>query len=166
MRGFWVALILPWLTLTVNAQVPPDWQVRSSHPTFSRLLAEGYARSGTFRGLIVRLNESDVVVYVEPQLAPRFGLRGYLMSEVVIGGAKRFLRIRLYPFGNENTLIARLGHELQHAVEVAEAPAVRDAETFSEHFVRIGRVNCGKTCYETVAAGQMQRAVAKELRLR
>jgi hypothetical protein len=166
MRGFWVALILPWLSFTVNAQVPQGWQVRSSHPTFSRLLAEGYARSETFRGLVVRLNESDVVVYVEPELAPRLGLRGYLMSDVVIGGGKRFLRIRLYPFGNVNTLIARLGHELQHAVEVADAPGVRDEDTFSQHFVRIGRVDCGATCYETDAAGQMQRAVARELRSR
>jgi hypothetical protein len=166
MRRFWAALILQWLTLTVNAQVPQNWQVRSSDPTFSRLLAEGYAKSRTFRSLVVRLNESDVVVYVEAQRTPRSGLRGYLMSDVVVGGGKRYLRVRLYPFGNANTLIARLGHELQHAVEVAEAPAVRDEETFSQHFVRIGGVNCGATCYETVAAGQTERAVAEELRSR
>ena len=166
MRRFWAALILPWLTITVNSQVPQDWQVRSSHPTFSRLIAEGYARSGTFRSLVVRLNESDVVVYIEPQLALRSGLRGYLTSDVVIGGGKRYLRVRLYPFANENTLIARLGHELQHAVEVAEAPTVRDEETFSRHFVRISSGNCGTTCYETAAAVQAQLAVAKELRSR
>ena len=166
MGRFWVALILPWLTITVNAQMPQDWQVRSTYPYFNRLLAEGYARSGTFRDLIVRLNESDVVVYIEPQLTPRSGFRGYLTSHVVIGGDKRFLRIRVNPRGSTNAVIALLAHELQHAVEVTEAPTVRNEDTFEKHFARIDSGTCGGACYETIAARQTELAVAKELRSR
>jgi hypothetical protein len=166
MRGFVAALILPWLTFTVNAQIPHDWQVRSSSPYLSDLLAQGYAKSVTFRHLIVRLNESDVVVYIEPHLTMQSTRSGYLTSDVVIGGSKRYLRIRINPRGRTNTIIALLAHELQHALEVADAPGVRDEITFEKHFALIDSGTCRRGCYETIAARETQSAVAKELRAR
>jgi hypothetical protein len=166
MRMFAVALILLWLTSTVNAQIPHDSQVRSSSSYLRDLLAQGYAKSVTFRHLIVRLNESDVVVYIEPHLTMQSSRSGHLTSRVVIGGSKRYLRIRVNPRGRPNTMIARLAHELQHALEVADAPAVRDEVTFEKHFMLIDSGTCRGACFETIAARETQLVVAKELRAR
>ena len=166
MRMFAVVLILLWLTSTVNAQIPEDWQVRSSSPYLSGLLEQGYAKSATFRHLIARLNESDVVVYIEPHLSMQFTRSGHLTSHVVIGGDTRYLRIRVNPRGRPNTMIALLAHELQHALEVADAPAVRDEVTFEKHFRLLDSGTCRGGCYETTAARETQVVVAKELRAR
>ena len=63
--------------------------------------------------------------------------------------------------------MALLGHELQHAVELAEAPAVEDAADYEQLYERIGYESCSsaaRRCFETDAAVQAGRDVLRELR--
>ena len=63
--------------------------------------------------------------------------------------------------------MALLGHELRHAVELAEAPAVDDGDDYERLYDRIGYLSCTRAaprCYETVAAVRAGRAVLGELR--
>jgi hypothetical protein len=65
----------------------------------------------------------------------------------------------------EAQLIAWLGHELQHALEIAQAPWVRTAEDVHKLFRQIGRQS-GRNQYETDEAKAVERAIHKELRRR
>jgi hypothetical protein len=158
-----LALVLA-ASVEVGAQAPPDWHVRSSDSHLADLIAQGYARSATFRRLVSTLNASDVIVYVEPQIVPRVRRGGFLIDTVVKAGPYRYLRIRVGRRSRTESTIAVLAHELQHAVEVAEAPEVRDSDSFRELFERIGLPGiCNGACLETEAAMAVQRQVGEEL---
>jgi hypothetical protein len=68
--------------------------------------------------------------------------------------------------GAPNRVIAVLAHELQHAVEVAQAPEARDGESLEQMFSRLAIPSgCGSTnCYETQASKDVEYAVRDELR--
>jgi hypothetical protein len=63
--------------------------------------------------------------------------------------------------------LVTLGHELQHAVEIARAPAVVDPHTLSAHFGRIGMRTSGAVAawqtFETQAAIDVSMDVRREL---
>ena len=129
-------------------------RIRPMAPYLGVLLREGMAGSPTFRALVERIERSDLVVYIAPgTLDSR--LRGRLKF---MGGARnaRYLRIEVGWQGSETRSIASLGHELQHAVEVADAPTIRDEESFGREFARIGypssAVQFGEDRYDTRAA--------------
>ena len=63
--------------------------------------------------------------------------------------------------------MALLGHELRHAVELAEAPTVEDSDDYERLYDRIGYESCSRAaprCYETEAAVRAGRDVLSELR--
>jgi hypothetical protein len=72
------------------------------------------------------------------------------------------VRIQLALRGSPDESIALLGHELQHAIEIAEAPEVYDEPGLVKLYQRIG-VRGGLHVYDTLAAQEMGRAVRKEL---
>jgi hypothetical protein len=119
----------------------------------------------TFRRLVETLDASDVIVYLEPKVHRR-ALDGYLVHHVTIAGPIRYIKAAVQMTGAENRLIPLLAHELQHAVEVAEAPSVRDSESMARMFERstIPFV-CASQCYETKAAIDVQDAVTSELQV-
>ena len=54
-----------------------------------------------------------------------------------------------------NQILAMIGHELQHAIEISEAPSVVDEATMAGLYRRIGVKSCGnraRACYETRGA--------------
>jgi hypothetical protein len=59
-----------------------------------------------------------------------------------------------------------LAHELQHAVEVAQAPEVRDTRSVEQLFERLAiTFGCGgTTCSETQAAKDVETKVSMELK--
>lgn len=139
----------------------PTARIRPMQETAERLLIDGTARSPTFRSLVRRLERSDVIVYVE--------LRPDLPS--AIGGTTRFLaatatdrllHIRLNRAHNRSTLISLLGHELRHAVEVADAPGVRSHDSFHMHYQALG-VRLSEGRFDSRAAQQTGQAVHAEL---
>jgi hypothetical protein len=99
------------------------------------LIDAGLSRSGTFRSLVAALDASDVIVYIEPKLM-RQNLGGYLAHQVLAQGGYRYLRIVVEMQGAEGRLVL-LAHELQHAVEIAQSPDARDAESLENVFRRL-----------------------------
>jgi hypothetical protein len=139
----------------------PLRHVRGTGAYVNELLRDGFHRSPTFAHLMSRIERSDVIVYVElmPTLPPGLDGRLSLSSRA---HEFRYLRIQLAPRGTFDEMIATVGHELQHAAEVAEAPDVRDQSAFVALYERIG-LRSGWHQYETVKAQAAGRQVRKEL---
>jgi hypothetical protein len=157
-------IVLLSVTLAGTIQDAPGGRVRATQPWILAFINAGLARSATFRNLVAKLDASDVVVYVEPKLT-RPTLGGYLSHKIVVQGNHRYLRIAIDNRGSENRLVCLLAHELQHAVEVAETPEIRDADSFRRAFARFAVPSgCGEGCYETQRALEVERVVSGELK--
>jgi hypothetical protein len=63
---------------------------------------------------------------------------------------------------NRVKLTATLGHELQHAREVSDAPGVRTAAEFDTHFRTVG-IGVRRNTLDTDAARQVGRTVEEEI---
>jgi hypothetical protein len=143
----------------------PFFRVRTLDAHVSDMLAVGYQRSTTFRRLVDVLEDSDVIVHVE---------RRAIVSDtaflhfVTHAGGNRYLRITLDSELTSDAGVALLGHELQHAVEVARAPWVVDVASFEELYRAIGHSSCEepRRCFDTTAAVDAGRRVRMELRNR
>jgi len=135
--------------------------VRTTDKTIRQLLKNGYRHSVTFATLLRRLEHSDVIVYIEDM--PR--LPGALEGRLLIlpqAHNFRYVRIQLALHGTPNEQIAVLGHELQHAVEVAENPDVGDEAALAILYKRIG-IDQGHNWYDTLEAQDTGKRVLKEL---
>lgn len=126
-------------------------------------IAAGYRRSPTFRHLVDVLEASNVIVYAERRIVRRHG--GGAISFVTESDAFRYLRITLDAELSPELLVALLGHELQHAVEVAEAPWVVDQASYFALYRAIGRASCAgpRWCFDTPAALAAGHDVLEEL---
>jgi hypothetical protein len=76
---------------------------------------------------------------------------------------QRYVRVQIGARGAAEDLIALLGHELQHAVEVADALQVRNENDLATLYQHIG-IRGGLHTYDTAAAQDMGRMVRRELR--
>ena len=74
----------------------------------------------------------------------------------------RYVRIQLALRGAPEDSIAILGHELRHAVEVADAVEVSDTDALERLYQRIG-IRGGPQVYDTTAAQETGRIVRREL---
>ena len=139
--------------------------VRASEPKIAALIEDGLARSATFRRLVESLDRSDVIVYIDPKLT-RQSLGAYLAHNIVVSGGVRYLHIAIDTHGAESRIVPLLAHELQHAVEVATEPGVRDPRSVEQLFERLAiQFGCGGTsCTETQAAKDVEAAVSTEFR--
>ena len=84
-----------------------------------------------------------------------------------IGGAgtERYLKITVGSLHHMNVMVALLGHELQHAAELADAPSVRSPREFVAFYRRIG-LPSGTQRYDSAAARATGLKVQSELRRR
>ena len=152
---------LPYEPLTEAAVLEaPTRHVRTTDGSVRRLMRRGYRHSPTFAGLVARLQRSDVIVYVED--VPRLpgGLDGRMMMMPRSNGY-RYVRIQIAVRGAPEDSIAVLAHELQHAVEIADAVDVRDSDSLERLYQRIG-VRAGPQVYDTIAAQERGRLVRRE----
>jgi hypothetical protein len=153
----------------VRREVTAYWQtrhVRSDEAQIAALIAEGEMRSDVFQHLLATLDASDVVVYLVPKQA-RQGLGGYVSHAMTTGGGYRYIRVAVETQGSADRLIALCAHELQHAVEIAEAPEVRDNDALRRFFQRANvTFACagGGECYETQAAEEVEQTVLSDLK--
>jgi hypothetical protein len=139
----------------------PTRHVRTSEPALRKLLRRGFRESSTFAALVMRLQRSDVIVYVED--VPRLpgALEGRMMMLPRVNGF-RYVRIQISLHGSPEDSIGVLGHELQHAAEVADAIEVADTGSLERLYQRIGIRN-GPQVYDTTAAQEAGRTVRREL---
>jgi len=139
----------------------PGRHVRTTDKGLRALLRTGYQHSPTFVALLQRLEQSDVYVYIEdvPRL-PR-ALEGRLLVLPPSHGF-RYVRIQIALRGTPSESIAILGHELRHAVEVADASGVVDTLGLVALYRQIG-IDRGNNEFDTIEAQQTGRQVLKEL---
>lgn len=153
----------PALARTVKELLDaPDRRVRAAESLVRALLAEGLERSPTFRSVMHALDRTDVIVYVEFHGGLPAAVAGRLLM-VPSSGFQRYARIQLGRGGSVDEQIATLAHELQHAVEVGEAPDVHDPTTLEQLYMRIGITSIGPQSYDTRAAQETGRRVRIEL---
>lgn len=144
--------------------------VRYEDRILARLAEQGLARSATLRDLVAQLERAQVIVYATISRNLDGGVGGRLRF---VGHSKdgwRFLHIEVDDRGTRLELLAMLGHELQHAVEVAGSCDVVDADSMAALYDRIGFPSAGgrKTPgttrdYETRAAIDTGKRVYSEL---
>lgn len=122
----------------------------------------GASGSQTFNTLLDRLSTSDVIVYVAIVDRIPGGGSGQL-SFITATKTVRYLRIELVRGGNTVELVSVLGHELQHAVEIADAPGVRDSRAMAVFYLLRSGIHAQGTRYDSVEARITGQRVRDEL---
>jgi hypothetical protein len=153
------------MTATIFAEEvqPTVARVRAESAYLRALIHHAADESPTVRALVDRLNRSDVVVYVRPaRLSPTLDGRTGLLS---VAGGVRYLVIELACPRSARVQSVTLGHELQHAVEIADAPEVVSARTLERFYSGIGIPDGdpGRRTFETAAARAVGERVRREL---
>ena len=159
-----VAALVLASVINVADKPPLHRHVRSTDGRIRVLIEKGVARSTTFRHLMDVLDASDVIVYFDPKLS-RPLLHGYLNHHMTVAGGIRYIRVMADVTGAETRGIAIIAHELQHAVEVANAPEVLDDRSLALLFERAHlQFGCAGECFETQAAIDVEYTVIAELK--
>jgi hypothetical protein len=142
----------------------PDSHVRTTNREIAALINQATHESALFRSLIARLNASDVVVYVETARTLPYTRDGQL-TFLGTGGGIRYVVVSLAWGRPEVRVMATLGHELQHAVEIAGDAAIVDSPSLAKAYAGFGVVTIhgsGRT-YDTRAARRAGEQVHAEL---
>jgi hypothetical protein len=149
------------LLALLSAAVPPAPRVRSSNPVIAAAIVEAQARSATFKSLVEIIEKTDGIVYVERGRCGH-GVPACLSHSVVSGDGYRLLRILVDSTSDLVALIATIGHELRHAIELLTEPTVRTTAAaynyYSREFPNTGRA------FETPGAIQTGLQVDREMR--
>ena len=128
-------------------------------------IARASGRSALVRDLIATLEENHVVVHVETSAVMPEGLGG-MTRFVTASHGFRYLRITLLRRLETRERAAMLGHELQHAREIAESGA-DDQKAVQRLFEDLnGQAHGHRISFETKAAVIAERQVSIELRSR
>lgn len=108
--------------------------------------------SPTVRDLAHRIEQSDVIVYVEIRYDLPPNVAAYL-SWMAATERGRIVRASLRPDLRPVDAVGMIAHELQHVVELIEHPEVRSNEALLDLYSRIGHptAQTGKH-WDTVAA--------------
>jgi hypothetical protein len=137
---------------------PQRSRIRALDEAVSTLLRVGYRHSPTFRRLVHALERSDVITHLETGRTEQYGTAGATKFAGRSGG-HRYLRIVVTASQRpQSASVAVLGHELYHALEVAEARWVVDQASYQNLYQRIGYPSCGPRllrCYDTRAASEI-----------
>ena len=136
--------------------------VRALDGRIEALIEERARRSPLFRSLLEVIERSTVIVYVESRMLPA-GLGGRL-TFAGAGPPWRYLRIGIECRQSRDEQIAALGHELQHAVEIADDSATLDPRSIQALYGRIGfAVDYGRRRFESEAARNAGARVRRDL---
>jgi hypothetical protein len=166
-RSIWT-LVLCWLALTVAPAAaepnPRDRHLRSTEPELADLIADGVRASPTLQRLVARVEASDLIVYVMFDRSPSPNAAGHLSLLTAVPD-RRYLRISLDRRYAGTRRLALLGHELQHAVEIADAPSVADDEGVAALYKSIGfrSDNGHHDSYDSWLAIETGRQVQREI---
>jgi hypothetical protein len=115
----------------------PDPHVRATCAQMLRAVTSGAEASSTLRGLVDRLQASDVVVYLMARRSRSSAIAAHV-AFISAAGGRRYLLVAIDPKYSGAQLIGLIGHELRHAVEIAEEPSVVDERSLAALYRRIG----------------------------
>jgi len=142
-------------------------KVRARDSVARDLLDSGVVQSPTIKRLVAHLQTTSVIVLVGIVVLPA-GDAGRT-ALIATTGSWRWIRVDLNPQPSIGILLAALGHELQHAVEIADEQSVVDTPTLEGFYQRIGfssdrrEPQPGHRSYETRAAIDTGRHVYLEV---
>jgi hypothetical protein len=139
-----------------RAQAGPLPRVRASSPYLRLLIASGIERSPTFREIVERLEESDLIVEVECGRFSGTTLAGRTVLLAAMADVRYVLTEVACPATSVPAL-STVGHELRHALEIASARWVVDGETLALLYTQIGYQNRGA---KSASYGQFETADA------
>jgi hypothetical protein len=154
-----------------SAAPAPFDVVKVSHAELRWLVGEAQLRSPTFRDLAEKIRASGWLVFLQSGPCPTLETAlGCLTDYVGSYEGSRYLRVFVNHKGRyPDSVIATIAHELQHAVEVAEAPDVIDRHGLRTLFQTIGSRRVRRqtgTTYDTAEAREVEAQVKRELSVR
>jgi hypothetical protein len=124
------------------------------------MVDEAARRSATFRRLVDVIEATNGIVYVE-QGACGHSVRACLTLSVTPAGDYRILRVLVDARQRDWEVMASIGHELQHAIEVLSNPMLTSTEAvylfYSREWATLG------DAFETPGAITIGRAVRNEV---
>jgi hypothetical protein len=172
MRTVFVVLLLLAPSLPAFSADDPmlPWRnggprVRPADDRTATLLRAGLDRSPTFRTLIDRIEDNEVIVYVEIQRRLRTRLAGCL-TWVADGGRYRYVRASIQRATTQDQQIATIAHELQHVLEIIQHPNVRSEASLAALYKQIGdRKLVENGLWDTEGARDIGNRVRRELSL-
>jgi hypothetical protein len=115
-------------------------RVRSEDPTITALIAQASEWSATFQAFLDMIDRSDGIVYIARGRC-RHGGAACMALTVKLAGPNRMLRIVIDQrrADCDLDLMASIGHELWHAIEVLREPSLRSYAHLYNFFSRDGR---------------------------
>lgn len=130
-----------------------DSHVRKTDRDIRSAIQQGMSGSPLFRWLMARLDQSDVIVYVQWSRELPSTVNGHLKF-IGSSAGSRYVVINLAWNRLGPRVLATLGHELQHALEVAEHPEIVDQASMRQAYGRFGEASRDGTTisYDTPAA--------------
>ena len=138
-----------------------DPRVRPLDHSAQATVERAMQRSPLVRRMARELDQTDVIVHCEMSRDLPAGIGGTTRF-VASRGGYRYLRISISSQLPPDARVAMLGHELQHALEIARS-AAHDVETLRAMWQQHGYLVNGRF-HESEAALRVERAVRKELR--
>jgi hypothetical protein len=138
-------------------------RLRPVDPDARALLETALDSSPTVAELAVRLEQTDIIAIVETRVMEG-SARAITVFFTAAPGA-RYLLIRINRMLDRASRIEMVGHELQHALEVAAAPEVRDEAGMATLYRRIGRPSLSPPGFETEAAKEAGKRVRADLKV-
>jgi hypothetical protein len=163
--SFTLTALVVHVAVAATAPPPPSMLTHTRALTLpsAELIATARARVPYIRAQLAALEGTDVVVYVGDHLASSATEPPAYIRFVGAAAGTRYLKVTINRWkAPEDIRIEMLGHELQHALEIAAAPQVRDEHTLVGLYVRIG-FRVGPRQFETRAAEAVNRRVRSEL---
>jgi hypothetical protein len=147
-----------------DAEVPPLVRVRSNSPALAAVIDDATVRSPLFRRLRKTIDATDGLVYVDDGICGR-SVVACLALTVQVAGPHRVLRIVVDTNRRKNDcdLMASIGHELWHAIELLNEPNVRDYYAAYSFFDREAPTDRVKNRFETSAAIRTGLSVLREV---
>lgn len=138
-----------------------SYHVRSTDTRALAWIQAGAEGSPTFRDLLNRLSTSDLIVYVQvvDRLNGVYGHTYFVKATETV----RYIRIEVVPTGNFHEMVALVGHELQHAAEIAGAPRIRDRQTLAHFYLGMGENALSNGQYDSAEARVTEERIKREL---
>jgi hypothetical protein len=148
--------------VTLAAQLPATTsRVRSEHPVIAAAISTAAEHSTAFRTMVEAVERTNGIVYMREGTCRR-GLRACLAG-VYSAPSTRFVFVKVdLRLVAECELMASIGHELQHALEVLENPKIIDNYTLAHFYMHEGPTG-DDIRFETEAAMRAGLLVEKEL---
>ena len=148
------SLLIPSLGVAAVPRPVDDWS--------DTVFALARQRSALIRAMVSELESSNVIVHIESSRLLPLGVGG-ITRFVTSQGGYRYIRVTLSISLPPPDRVAILGHELQHALELARA-GVSDRAALRSLLQADGYTVRGEDVYETRAALLVEREIREELR--